>query len=135
MYVVGLRDSSSIIVDGLVAPPADPLEPDSGTLSAPYEVMAWISDAVAAGVTFDVLKEIAASLIRKGWSRRTRSIDAAGVTSIVRDYLTSTGYMTIVVNEVRKVADAGWSLAGTADGSSFRALADPHGDVTHVRVK
>lgn len=134
MYVVGLRDRSSIVVDGLVAPTADPGEPEPGTLGASHEAMAWVGDAVAAGVTFDVLKEVAARLVRSGWSRRTRAVDAACVTSTVRDYLQSTGYMTIVFNEVRKVAEAGWSLTGTADGASFRALADPHGEVTHVRV-
>lgn len=133
MHVVGLRDRSSIIVDGLVAPAASD-ELDPGTLAAPSEVMAWISEAVAAGITFDVLKAIATGLIRCGWSRHARTVDAAGITAIVRDYLQSTGYTTITVKEVRKVADAGWSLSGTADGTNFRALADPDGAVTHVRV-
>lgn len=135
MYVIGLRDGSSIVVDGLDAPPADPRNPESGTLAVPTEIMAWVGDAVAAGVTFDVLKEMAVSLVRRGWSRRTRTVDAAGVSTIVRDYLESTGYITIVVTEVRKVAGAGWSLTGTADDTSFRALADPQGEITHVRVK
>lgn len=135
MYVVGLRDRSSIVVDGLVAPAgADGHEPEPGTLGAPSEFMTWMGDAVAAGITFDVLKAIATDLVRRGWSRHSRPVDATDITAIVREYLESTGYMTILVKEVRKVADAGWSISGTADGRSFRALAELHGEVTHVRV-
>lgn len=135
MYVVGLRDRSSIVVNGLVAPIcADDQGPDSGTLGAPVEVMAWVGEAVAAGVTFDILKEISTGFVRRGWTRRTRHVDAGGITVIVREYLESTGYLTVNVKEVRKIADAGWSVSGTANGSNFRALSDLLGEVTHVRV-
>ncbi len=134
MYVVGLPDRSSIILVGLVVPAADRREPELGTLGASSEAVAWVGDAIAAGVTFEVLKEIAARLVLNGWSRRAMSVDAGGISSIVRRYLESIGHNSIEISEVRKVAEAGWSLTGTADGSSFRALADPDGEVTHVRV-
>lgn len=135
MYIVGLRDRSSIVVNGLVAPTvADGHEPEPGTLGVSTEVMAWIGGAVAAGVTFDVLKGIAADLVRRGWSRQAKDVDAAGITAIVRAYFESAGYTTIVVNEVRRIANAGWSISGTADGTGFRATADLHGEVTHIRV-
>lgn len=137
MHVVGLRDGSSIVFDGLVAPAGgawDP-EPEPGTLSGPSEIVFWVGEAVAAGVTFDVLKEIVLGLVQRGWSRRTGMVDAVGVAAIVRNYLESTGYVEILVTEIREVEGAGWSLAGSADGARFRALADPHGAVTHVRVK
>lgn len=51
------------------------------------------------------------------------------------DYLTKSGYLTIVVSEVQQVPGQGWSLEGKADARRFSALADERGEIIYVRVR
>jgi hypothetical protein len=53
----------------------------------------------------------------------------------VVDYLTQSGYATIVVREVAQVPGQGWSLEGKADARRFSAFADENGQIVYVRVR
>lgn len=135
MEVVGLADGTVVIITGMEAPPTPGEYPVPGTLSLPIEVGTWIGEAVAAGVTFDILKEIALALARKGWSSQGNHATAESVTQTVVSYLRSVGYVDVAVTKVRRIADEGWTLAGTADGSRFSAMASDSGSLIHVHVR
>lgn len=138
MLVCALEADAAIVVEGWVEPVPDPHVPAEGTLSLPGEVFAWVGEAAAAGVTFEVLKSIAVGLARRGWSldsQESATIDAGTVTATVRKYLQDCGFLAVTVEEVRKIDGEGWVLVGEADNRAFRAIADPDGRVLYVRVK
>jgi hypothetical protein len=105
-----------------------------GALSSEIEALEWVGEAVAAGITFEVLRSFAAHLIAQGWRRRPTDPSAEAISATLTSYLASVGYLDIRVSEVRRVAEQGWSIAGTADGEPFRGRADPSGQLVHVRV-
>ena len=80
MEVVGLTDGSGLVIADMDAPEQVSVERPPDVLGVPSEVMAWIAEAVAAGVTFDVLKVIAASLVGRGWRRRPAPPTAESIT-------------------------------------------------------
>lgn len=135
MEVVGLPDSTAIVITGLVAPTTVGDHQTQGTLALPTEVATWIGEAVAAGVTFEVLKEASVALLRRGWTRRASPATVGSVTEAVVQYLHSCGYVDVVVSEARRIDGQGWILTGTVDGSSFKGMADDGGSLVHVRVR
>jgi len=135
MEVLGLADGAALVITGMASPPTADEPPAQGTLSLPAEVATWIGEAVAAGVTFEVLKEASVALVRQGWTKKGTTATAESVTQAVVQYLCSCGYIEIVVSEVRRVSGQGWTLTGTADGSRFGGMADDGGNLVHVRVR
>lgn len=134
MEVLGLIDGTVLVISGMKAPAIPAESPVPGTLSLPAEVGTWVAEAIAAGVTFDVLKEITLALVRKGWSTAGKQATAESVTHTVVSYLNSAGYVDVGVTEVRHIAGEGWTVAGSADGSRFRGMASDNGSLIHVRV-
>ena len=128
-------DGGAIVINGFEPPlgGARP-KPREGTLSAEIAALEWVGEAVAAGVTFEVLRSFAAHLIDSGWQRNPIPPSIESVSATVTEYLSSLGYLDIRLTEVRRVGDQGWSIAGTADGASVRGRADPSGQLLHVRV-
>lgn len=137
MHTFDTDDGGTIVVDGLEPPEAEiaPRRPD-GTLSGEVELaMAeWLGEAVAAGITFEVLRSCATQLMGKGWKPHRRQPSAATISATLTRYLSSIGYLDIRLTEVRQVAGQGWLLAATADGATVRGRADPSGQLLHVRV-
>lgn len=133
--VVGLTDGSGLVIADMDAPEQVSVERAPDVLGVPSEVMAWIAEAVAAGVTFDVLKAITASLVGRGWRRRPAPATAESITRAVTSYLRSCGYVDIRVTDARLVPGEGWTLQGIANGLGFKGLTDEGGNVIHVRVK
>ena len=132
-----MPDGSAVIFADIEAP-ADVVDapPNAdGVLGLPVEVATWLVDVVAAGVTFDVLKLIMATLIRRGWRKSSASATAESVTRAINLYLRSCGYVDIVFLEVRLVSGHGWALNGTANGVLFQGLTDETGSIIHVRVQ
>lgn len=124
--IVPLDDGSVLLLDETrgVTPPAD-----EGVLSG--EVVHFVIEAIAGGVTFEALKHVAAQLTT---AREPRAATADDVRDAVRDYLLRSGYIDIQVTELRSVGDRGWTITGTADADPFHALSDPTGRVVHVRL-
>jgi len=112
-----------------------PQRPRDLLSSAPTEVALWVSEAVAAGITFDVLKSIALEVSHRGWAGGDGRVGAERVTATVTDYLLSSGYLDVQMSEIRQVAEQGWIARGTADGKAFLARSDESGNVVHVRVR
>ncbi|MGV9664351.1 hypothetical protein ACWDUL_21355 [Nocardia niigatensis] len=137
MQVIGLSDGSAIVLARVVDSGAPQPIPDEGTLSLPVEAVTWISDAVAAGVTFDVLKAAALGLVTRGWTPAPgdSAASAETVTDTVIRYLRDCGYTDVQIAEIRKVDHQGWKLSGKASGYTFSGLADESGDVIHVRIQ
>lgn len=135
MEILGLPDGTALIVAGMESPPTVDERPDRGTLSIPVDVATWIGEAIAAGVTFEVLKEASVALVRKGWTKKGTTATAESVTQTVVHYLRSCGYVDIVVSGVRRITGQGWTLTGSADDSRFGAMADESGNVVHVRFR
>lgn len=135
MEVIGLADGAALVITEMVPPPKADEFPTPGTLWVPTEVATWVGEAIAAGVTFEVLKETSVALVRKGWTKKKTSATAELVTQVVLTYLRSCGYVEVCVSEVRRVAGQGWTLTGTADGVPFRGMADDGGNLVHVRVR
>ena len=133
--ILGLADGSALVIEGMDSPPTTVERPADGTLSVPMEVAIWVGEAIAAGVTFDVLKEAVVALVRRGWARKAEVATIGSVTQTVVEYLRSCGHVDIVVSEARRVDGQGWTLIGSADGSRFGAMADEGGNVVHVRVR
>lgn len=135
LYAFTTDDGAAVVVDGF-EPPTQGESPqrDDGTLSAEVEALEWVGEAVAAGVTFEVLRSLAAHLIAGGWRQRQPepSIEAIGAT--LTEYLTSLGYLDIQLAEVRRVGDQGWLITGAADGAVVQGRADPSGQLLHVRI-
>lgn len=135
MEMLGLPDGSALVISGLERPqPTEELRP-SGTLFSPSDVAAFAAEAVAAGITFDVLKGIVLSLVGKGWKRKDSTMTAEAVTRTVSDYLRANGYTKVSVTEVKCVAGEGWTLVGHADGCAFLGTATIDGRLMHVRVR
>jgi hypothetical protein len=120
-----LEDGSVLLFDASVRASVPSTE---GVLSG--EVVHFVIDAIAGGVTFDVLKRIAGRLAP------APKVDASGddVRDALTEYFLRSGYTRVAVTELRKVGDSGWAVNGTADGDAFHALSDSTGAVTHVRV-
>lgn len=135
MVVLAVADGAAIVVVGMDPPPGNEREADRGTLSFPAEVASCIGDAIAAGVTFDVLKEASVALVRRGWTKRVLTVTAESITQTVLDYLRSCGYVNVVLSEVKRVGGEGWTLKGSVDGARFSVMADEGGHVVHVRVR
>ncbi|GAA3536738.1 hypothetical protein [Kribbella ginsengisoli] len=134
MDIVTLDDGSSILLTEVdVYGPAEVGQPD-GTLGA-GEVESFVVEAVAAGITFDVIKALVAGLVARGRMRLKRPVDAASVRDVVVGYLLSSGFSDVKATEVRHVPGHGWSLRGTADSMAFEALGDEAGQLVHVRVR
>lgn len=136
MRIFGLEDGSAIVVAALNAPSINAGPPVDGTLSLPLDVSAWIGEAVAAGITFDVLKSIVVALIRRGWAARPvpAPATATSVTTAAIDYLEWIGHTDVRLGEVRKVEGQGWRIGGTMGDGRFTVLADETGSIFHVRV-
>jgi hypothetical protein len=124
--IMPLDDGSVLLLDG---PAPVTSEPTEGTLGG--EVVHFVIDAIAGGVTFDVLKRIAGHL---PGSRQHEPASADTVRDTVTEYLFRSGYAHVDVTELRKVGSSGWTVEGTADGDAFHALSDITGVVTHVRL-
>lgn len=135
MEILGLPDGTALVLAGMESPPTVSERPVRETLSLPADVATWIGEAIAAGVTFEVLKEASVALVRKGWTKKKTTATAESVTQTVVHYLHSCGHVDIVVSSVRRIADEGWTLTGSADDSRFGAMADEGGNVVHVRVR
>ena len=97
-------------------------------------MLEWVGEAVAAGVTFEVLRSFASHLVESGWTHEPIPPSIESVSATVTEYLLSLGYLETRLTEVRRVGDQGWSIAGTADGASVRGRADPSGQLLHVRI-
>ena len=134
VQILGLADGSVLLIDEAAISESTPVA-DDGTLSLPVEMSSWIGEAVAAGITFDVLKTIVLRLQRKTPKIADGPTTATSVREAVETYLRTSGYPTVVVDELRQVSGQGWTLTGTAGGAAFRARADEQGRVIHVRVR
>lgn len=134
-YTFVTEDGGAVVVDGIEPPHAEarPVAPD-GTLGGEVEALGWVGGAIAAGITYDVLRSLGAQLVQRGWKRRPEEPTIGSVSATVTNYLTSVGYVEIRLSEVRKVANQGWAIAGTADGAPVRGRADVSGQLLHVRV-
>jgi hypothetical protein len=123
--IMPLEDGSVLLLDASVRASVPSTE---GVLSG--EVVRFVIDAIAGGVTFDVLKRIASRL---GTSPKA---DASGddVRDAITEYFLRSGFTQVDVTELRKVGDSGWAVTGTADGDTFHALSDSTGAVTHIRL-
>jgi hypothetical protein len=135
VQVLGLSDGSVLLLDATPAASELPKAADDGTLALPVEVTSWIGEAVAAGVTFEVLKTIVVRLPRNASKAKAAPATAASVAETVETYMRSSGYRSVLVGEIRQVSGQGWTLTGTADGATFRARADEQGRVIHVRIR
>jgi hypothetical protein len=135
VFTYATDDGGAIVVKGFAPPPgAHSSKSRDGTLSAEIAALEWVGDAVAAGITFEVLRSFAAHLIDSGWKRDRIAPSIESVSAAVTEYLSSVGYLDIRLTEVRRVSDQGWSIAGTADGAHLRGRADPSGQLLHIRV-
>jgi hypothetical protein len=134
-YTFMTDDGGALVVDGLEPPPAEG-QPAArcGILGAEVETLGWVGGAIAAGITYDVLRSLAAQLVRSGWRPRPEEPTIGSVSATVTNYLTSVGYLDVRLSDVRKVAGQGWAIAGTADGTPVRGRADVSGQLLHVRV-
>lgn len=136
MEAIGFTDGSVLVIVGLEPPPSPTKIPAPGTLSVPGDITYWIAEAVAAGVTFDVLKATVSSLMTKGWNRQSISeTTAESITQSVLAYLSICGYENMRITEARLVQDGGWTFAGTADDCKFSGIADVHGNLIHIHVR
>jgi len=135
MHVIGLEDGAALIVVGMVPPTTVGEFPVEGTLSLPTEVAVWVGEALAAGVTFEVLKEALVALASRGWTKKGTTATAESTTQAIVEYLRSCGYLEIVVSEIRRVEGRGWTLTGLADGSRFAGMSDADGKLIHVRIR
>jgi hypothetical protein len=124
--IVPLEDGSVLLCDD--APSASSPAPQ-GVLGG--ELTHFVVDAVAGGVTFDVLKRIASRLTA---SREPSAVPADDVRDAVTAYLLRSGYRNVNQTELRQVGEHGWTIEGTADGEPFHALSDPAGRVIHVQL-
>ncbi|MBV9484769.1 MAG: hypothetical protein JO246_01790 [Frankiaceae bacterium] len=131
--IVPLENGSVLLLDRALyldhAAPSVDERPD-GVLSG--EIVHFAIDAIAGGITFDVLKRIASRLA--GPSSKTQAASADLVRDAITEYLLRSGYVRVEVAELRKVGDTGWVVTGTADAETFRALSDSSGAVIHVRL-
>jgi hypothetical protein len=125
--IMPLGDGSVLLLD---APPASTPSPTEGVLSG--EVVHFVVDAIAGGVTFDVLKRVAARLTLP---HKPEPASADVVRDAITEYLLRSGYGQVDVAELRKVGDSGWTVNGTADADHFHALSDITGSVIHVRLE
>jgi hypothetical protein len=122
-----LEDGSVLLLDS--PPSSTPPPPTEGVLSG--EVVHFLIDAVAGGVTFDVLKRAATRLTVP---HKPEPASADVVRDAITEYLLRSGYEQVDVTELRKVSDSGWTINGTADADRFHALSDITGSVIHVRL-
>lgn len=127
--IVPLDDGSVLLIDSPVR--EEPQATSQGVLSG-GELVHFVVDAVAGGVTFEVLKRIASQLTR---SESPTPVDATTVTDELGKYLLRFGQGAITMKEVRKVGDHGWTATGTVGGRVFYATSDDSGRVIHVRVE
>jgi len=125
--IVPFGDDGVLLLD---APPSSAPSPTEGVLSG--EVVQFLVDAVAGGVTFDVLKRLAARLTDP---HKPEPASADVVRDAITEYLLRSGYGLVDVTELRKVGDSGWTVNGTADADRFHALSDVTGSVIHVRLE
>jgi hypothetical protein len=134
---LGVEDGSTFLVSRLAEPePARDATSDdarAGVLGA-TEVSAWFGEAVAAGVTFDILKTILVGLLNNGRASRQRQVGADEIRDAVAWHLATSGYRAVDFHEVRQVPGHGWSVTGEADARPFRALAEPTGQLIHIRI-
>ena len=136
MWAYGMDDGSAIVLTNRPVEDRAASQPQPDILSsAPVEAANWLTEAVAAGVTFDVLKSIAIQAVRRGWARTEDPVDASRVTAVVVNYLLSSGYVEVQISEIRRVPEQGWTAKGTADEKAFTARSDQSGNVIHVRVR
>jgi hypothetical protein len=124
--IMPLEDGSVLLLD---APAPDSAPPQKGVLSG--EAMHFVVDAIAGGVTFDVLKRIASRLTT---SSDNHHASADVVRDAITEYLLRSGYSQVDVTDLRKVGDSGWTVRGNADNDTFHALSDNSGAVIHVRL-
>lgn len=128
LQIVALDDGSVLLLD--VAAADSTSGSPAGVLGA-GELVDFVVTAVAGGITFDVLKRVAAQLPR-------RKLAAPSTADAVRDgvteYLLRSGYARVIVEELRQVGARGWTVRGTADDATFHALSDASGRVIHVRI-
>jgi hypothetical protein len=125
--IMPFGDGSVLLLD---APPSSASSPAEEVLSG--EVVQFLVDAIAGGVTFDVLKRMAARLTDP---HKPGPASADAVRDAITEYLLRSGYGLVDVTELRKVGDSGWTLKGTADADRFHALSDVTGSVIHVRLE
>ena len=125
--IMPFEDGSVLLLD---APPSSTPSPTEGVLSG--EVVQFLVDAIAGGVTFDVLKRVAARLTD---SNKPEPASADVVRDAITEYLLRSGYGQVDVTELRQVGDSGWTVRGTADADHFHALSDVTGSVIHVRLE
>jgi hypothetical protein len=85
--VVVLGDGSSLRITGL-EPSAAPTQspPEEGTLSTVQEVQSFVSEAIAAGITFELLKTLVLSLARGGHLMVRRTATADDVRNTLQRY-------------------------------------------------
>jgi hypothetical protein len=135
MNIVGLESGSAIIIDGYDRPNVDTIDYNNGTLMTPADILSWIGDAVAAGITFDVLKTIGVTLVAKGWKKGKALSTAEDVKKTIDNYLRSCGYFEIRYTEIKHINGEGWALSGQIDGKSLKSLTDESGQIIYVRIK
>lgn len=135
MTVLVLDDGSALLINQAPTAPLDDQPADDGTLSTLQEVQGFLVDAVAAGITFDVLKAMVVSLAQRGHLAPRRLVGASDVRAALESYFRGAGYLDVRINELRKINDEGWLARGVVDTAPFQALADVDAQVVHVRVQ
>lgn len=136
LNVITLQDGSTLVLTDVHPAAGDqpPAPVADGTLSTIHEVQAFVAEAVAAGITFDVLK----AAVRRLGERDAAPPPAATadqVRSTVEAYFLDAGYDDVRIAELRRIGSEGWTVDGNVDGESFRAISDASARVVHIRLR
>ena len=113
------------------AHPAGTTTPTDGVLSG--EFLQLFGEAVAAGVSYEMLKAAAVQIARKTGLIRDAA-DAESICRTVTEFLLRVGHTDVTVTDVLQVPEHGWRVQGTVDGQAFVATSDETGRVTHLRI-
>lgn len=136
MWAYGMGNGNALVLSFEQVQVATRDAPDPDLLAtAPAELASWVGEAVAAGVTFEVLRRVAVEAVRRGLTRQGQPANASQVTATITAYLLSCGYIDPQVSEIRLVEAQGWTARGSVDRGSFTARSDTSGNVVHVRVR
>jgi len=110
-----------------------PTGPADGTLSV-ADVPGFVVDAVASGITFDVIKAAVRDLVARHRLAEPAVATADQVRDVITSYLLASGYLDVAVVEIRHLPQQGWTVQARADDESFRAWSDESGQLIHLRA-